>query len=71
MRALDEMVENLHRRCIILLREELDHAAEQAKAGELDLERYRWLLRCQKEVEKLPLTTQAELNRHSCPNSPS
>jgi len=55
-----ELINDLHRRSIVLLGEEIDHAAEQAKNGKLDLEKYRWLLRCLKELEKLPLTTPNE-----------
>ena len=59
-KSLPEIMENLHRRCIAILREEIDHAAEQAKKGAFDPERYRWLLRCLRELEKLPLTTPEE-----------
>ena len=59
-KPLGDLVDGLHRRSIAILGEEIDYAAEQAKKGKFDPERYRWLLRCLKELEKLPLTTAEE-----------
>ena len=59
-KPLTDLVENIHRRCVAILGEEIDHAAEEAKKGEFDPERYRWLVRCLRELEKLPLTTPEE-----------
>ena len=59
-KPLADLMDDLHRRSVAILAEEIDHAAEQANKGEFDPERYRWLLRCLRELEKLPLTTPEE-----------
>lgn len=35
-KSLAEILEDLHRRCVAILREEIDHAAEEASKGEFD-----------------------------------
>jgi len=62
-KPLADLMDDLHRRSVAILREEIDHAAEEAKKGEFDPERYRWLLRCLRELEKLPLATPEERQR--------
>ena len=59
-KPLADLLDDFHRRSVAILAEEIDHAAEQANNGEFDPERYRWLLRCLRELEKLPLTTAEE-----------
>lgn len=59
-KQLADLTDEIHRRCVVILGEEFDHVAEEAKKGKFDPERYRWLLRCLRELEKLPLTTPKE-----------
>ena len=59
-KPLADVIDEIHRRCVVILGEEIDHEAEEASKGEFDPERYRWLVRCLRELEKLPLTTPEE-----------
>ncbi len=40
-RPLADLTDEIHRRCVVILGEEIDHAAEEASKGEFDPERYR------------------------------
>ena len=46
-------VDDLSRRLVGLLEQEATALVQQAERGELDLERLRWLIRCQKEAASL------------------